>query len=100
MSEEVSATEVTEGFSLEHGLEVELDVCLADEAGGVSEEAERASVGDDCPEVPIRSVEQFLDHRVGSALRCAGDPSGLAIEVDTPAQEVNWEVVGLVTDRE
>lgn len=77
--------EVGVALVVEDVVEVELDVGLFGQAGGVPEQPQGVAVGDDSPEVAAAAVEVALQHGLGCAGRHA---KSAAIEADTAADEV------------
>ena len=76
--------EVGEEVFVEHAFEIEFDEALADEAGGVAQEPQDASVGGDAVEV-LGEVEVFLHEGMG---RHAGTGAVVAafVEAVVPAE--------------
>jgi hypothetical protein len=83
--------EVGEEVFVEHAFEIKFDEALADEAGGVAQEPQDASVGGDAVEV-FGEVEVFLHEGVG---RHAGPGAVVAafVEAVVPAEQVQREAV-------
>jgi hypothetical protein len=76
---------------VEDVVEVELDVRLLGQAGGVAQEPQGVSVGHDAPQVRAGPVEQVLQH----GLRCPGrDPVGVGVEWNTCADQVQRNADG------
>jgi hypothetical protein len=66
VGEEPEDFEVGIRLAVEHGLQVELDEGLADEAFVVAQDAELKAVGDDAPQVSGGPIEEFLKQRMGA----------------------------------
>lgn len=91
VEEAVEEGEVGEEFLGEDAFEVELDEGEFDEAGGIPEQADEATVGDDAVEV-FGEVEVFLNQPVWRHARGIGHGAA-AVERLVPADEVDGELV-------
>ncbi|CAB4881826.1 unannotated protein [freshwater metagenome] len=91
--------EVAEHLAVEHALEIELDVRLSGQAGGVAQEPQGAAVAEHCPEVVMVAVEELLEHRLRCAIGRAGHALRPAVELDTPPEQVEGCCAPQVGDR-
>ena len=88
VEQQVEQGELGEELAVEHRLEVELDVGLAGEGGGVAQQPQDPAVGQDRPQVLVGAVEQLLHHRVRGAPAAPATP-GLRRSSGTP-QPSRW----------
>ena len=93
MEQAVERGEVVEALFLEDGLEIELDVSLPADEGGVAEQPEREAVGDDAPDV-LGAVEVFLNEGVRSEARASAGRH--AAKFLPRADDVNGRAVGRI----
>ena len=95
----VEEDEVGVGVVADHGFEVELEPGGAGASGGVAEDADAWSVGEDAPE-GFGAVEEVLELCVGAAAGALGP----AVEIGVGADDVNgcsvFGVVGAAVDVE
>jgi hypothetical protein len=86
MEQAIEGGEVVEALFLKDGLQVELDVCLAADQGGIAEQAEGEAVGDDTPNV-LSAIQVFLHQGVGGHARASA--GGHAAEFLAGTDDVN-----------
>ncbi|HRZ35580.1 MAG TPA: hypothetical protein P5534_04370 [Candidatus Paceibacterota bacterium] len=86
MKQAVEGGEVVEALFLQDGLQIELDVGLAADQGGIAEQAEREAVGDDTPNV-LSAIQVFLHQGVGGHARASA--GGHAAEFLAGTNDVN-----------
>lgn len=100
MADQVEHDEVGEDPALEHALQVELEVRLADHRAAVPQEQPPAPVGHDPPQVlSSRAVEQLLHQRVRRLLSGSGDTSGAPLQVNVGADQMDGDRAVPVADR-
>jgi len=94
MEEAVEDGEVGEEVFVEHALEVEFNETLADEAGGVAQEPQGTSVGDNAVKV-FGEVEVFLQEGVRGHAG-AGSVVAPFVEAVVPSEQVQRQGVAVL----
>ncbi len=91
--------EVGEHLAVEHALQIELDVGLADEGRGVPQQPQRKAVGDQAPQMILGPVEQLLEQGVRGLFRRAAHIWGAAVQRHAGAEQVDGGALPLVGQR-
>ena len=88
VADEPEQQEVGVDLAFHHGLEVELDIGLAGEAGVVAQDAQAQAVGDEAPEAVFAAVQELLHQAVRAAARRAGHTRREPVEIHAASHEM------------